>query len=164
MFGSRCGGNNRDLLPPLSAVRQPLGPLPPFLSQCLVGKAHQQPLLDAIAIVLESRTQSLLGNQPLEVGNAVCVVYCAVASAVGESSLDSYHLLCGSSIMKNGFPPARWLSDYARIVNKQAAEAWCSTLLRVILGDNIHASVLANGEARGDNYIDNTRQHKDVGL
>jgi hypothetical protein len=106
MFGSRCGGNNRDLLPPLSAVRQPLGPLPPFLSQCLVGKAHQQPLLDAIAIVLESRTQSLLGNQPLEVGNAVCVVYCSVASAVGESSLDSYHLLCGSSIMKNGFPPA----------------------------------------------------------
>ena len=98
------------------------------------------PLLDAIANVLESRTP--LGKRTLEAA-ILCVVnakprlakvYCAVASAgaftlwelmyardMSITSLDSYHLLRGASIMKVGLHLARWLSDYATIVNEQAA-------------------------------------------
>ena len=132
------------------------------------------PLLDAIANVLESRTPGVLGKRTLEAA-MLCVVnskprlakvYCAVASAgastlwelmyardMGITSLDSYHLLRGASIMKVGLPPARWLSDYARIVNEQAAQAW---RFYPSEGD-MHESVCANGEARGANHMDNTK-------
>ena len=103
------------------------------------------PLLDAIVNVLESRTPGVLGKRTIEAA-MLCVVnskprlakvHCAFASAgastlwelmyardMGITSLDSYHLLRGASIMKVGLPPARWLSDYATIVNEQAAQAW----------------------------------------
>ena len=132
------------------------------------------PLLDAIANVLESRTPGVLGKRTLEAA-MLCVVnskprlakvYCAVASAgastlwelmyardMGITSLDSYHLLRGASIMKVGLPPARWLSDYATIVNEQAAQAW---MFYPSEGD-MHESVCANGEARGANHMDNTK-------
>jgi hypothetical protein len=90
------------------------------------------PLLDAIANVLESRTPGVLGKRTLEAALLSVVnsnprlakVYCAVASAgastlwelmcardMGITSLDSYHLLRGASIMKVGLPPAKWLGS-----------------------------------------------------